>query len=146
MKRFASSGRQVDVVVGERRSKHLVLILAREFAANLATPMLIADDQGQLVFYNEAAEELIGTTFAESGEMPIDEWTTSFAPRTRDSSEPLPPERRPARIALDQRRAAHEQFRITNRDGAERDVAVTGFPLFAHADEFVGIVAIFWRE
>jgi hypothetical protein len=31
-------------------------------------------------------------------------------------------------------------------DGVERDVEVTAFPLFAHADEFVGIVAIFWRE
>ena len=35
--------------------------------------------------------------------------------------------------------------RITSVDGVERDVAVTAFPLFAHADEFVGIVAIFWR-
>lgn len=129
----------------ERRSKHLVLILAREFASNLATPMLIADEDGQLVFFNEAAEEIVGTTFAESGEMPIDEWTGSFDPRTRDS-EPLPAEQRPARIAFDQRRAAHERFRITSRDGTERDVAVTAFPLFAHADEFVGIVAIFWRE
>ena len=33
----------------KRRYKHLVLILAREFASNLATPTLIADDQGTLV-------------------------------------------------------------------------------------------------
>jgi PAS domain-containing protein len=131
--------------VDERRSKHLVLILAREFASNLATPTLIADDRGQLVFYNEAAEDVLGSRFAETGELPLDEWTTSFDPRTSES-EPLPPERRPARIALDERRAAHERFRITSRDGVERDVAVTAFPLFAHADEFVGIVAIFWRE
>lgn len=123
----------------------MVLILAREFASNLATPMLIADDQGQVVFFNEAAEAIIGASFAESGEMPLDKWTATFAPRDRESDEPLPPERRPARIAFDQRRAAHEQFRITGRDGVEREVAVTAFPLFAHADEFVGIVAIFWR-
>jgi PAS domain-containing protein len=132
--------------VAERRSKHLVLILAREFASNLATPTLIADDSGRLVYFNEAAEELTGTTFAESGEMPIDDWTASFAPRARESGELLPPESRPARIALDQLRAAHERFRITGLDGVERDVAVTAFPLFAHADEFVGIVAIFWDE
>ena len=129
-----------------RRSKHLVLILAREFASNLATPTLIADAEGRLVFYNEAAEEVIGGSFAEAGEMPVDEWTASFAPRTRDSEEPLPAESRPVRIALDQQQAAHEQFRVTNRDGVVQDVAVTAFPLFAHADEFVGIVAIFWRE
>jgi PAS domain-containing protein len=132
--------------VAERRTKHLVLILAREFASNLSTPTLIADDRGIIVFYNEAAEEVIGTTFAEAGEMPLDDYSASFAPRTRGSEEPLSPERLPARIALDQRRATHMQLRATSRDGVDRDIAVTAFPLFAHADEFVGIVAIFWRE
>jgi len=130
--------------VGRRRQKHLVLILAREFASNLATPTLIADADGTLVFYNEAAEEVVGHTFAESGEMQVDEWTSSFNPRD-EHGEPLPPERRPARFALDHRRPAHDRFRITSRDGVDRDVAVTAFPLFAHADEFVGVVAIFWR-
>jgi PAS domain-containing protein len=131
--------------VERRRSKHLVLILARELAANLATPTLIADDRGQLVFYNEAAEAIVGRPFAEVGEVPLDDWTTSFSPRTPDS-EPLPPEQRPARIAFDQRRPAHQQFVITSHDGIQRQVAVTAFPLFAHADEFVGIIAVFWRE
>jgi PAS domain-containing protein len=128
-----------------RRHKHLVLILARELASNLATPTMIADDQGSVVFYNEAAEAIVGRTFAETGEMPLDDWTGTFAPRSADS-EPLPPERRPARIAMDERRAAHVRFRVTSLDGVDSDVAVTAFPLFAHADEFVGIVAIFWRE
>jgi PAS domain-containing protein len=131
--------------VERRRQKHLVLILAREFASNLATPTLIADDRGLLVFYNEAAEQVVGRTFAETGEMPVDEWTASFSPRTLDS-EALPPERRPARIALDERRPSHQRFLITSRDGVDREVAVTAFPLFAHADEFVGIVAIFWLQ
>ena len=128
-----------------RRQKHLVLILAREFASNLATPTLIADAEGTLVFYNEAAEEVVGRSFSEAGEMHVDDWTGSFEPRTANA-EPLPPERRPIRIALDQQRPAHESFRITSTDGVERNVAVTAFPLFAHAEEFVGIVAIFWRE
>lgn len=106
---------------------------------------MLADERGVVVFYNEAAEEVTGRTFAEAGEMPLDEWTESFSPRSLDS-EPLPPERRPARIALDERRAAHERFRITSHDGVDRNVAVTAFPLFAHADEFVGIMVIFWRE
>jgi PAS domain-containing protein len=128
-----------------RRQKHLVLILAREFASNLATPTLIADAHGKLVFYNEAAEEVVGRSFAEAGEMSMDDWSASFEPRTA-GAEPLPPERRPTRIALDEQRPAHELIRITSSDGLERDVSVTAFPLFAHAEEFVGIVAIFWRE
>ncbi len=127
------------------RQKHLVLILARELASNLATPTLIADDEGRLVFYNEAAEQIVEQRFTETGEIPLDEWTASFAPRSLDAK-PLPPEQRPARIALDERRPSHQRFLITSRDGAEREVAVTAFPLFAHADEFVGIMAIFWRK
>jgi PAS domain-containing protein len=127
------------------RQKHLVLIIAREFASNLATPTLIADEEGSLIFYNEAAEELIGRPFAESGEMPVDEWTTSFTPRTREG-EPLPAERRPVRMALEQKRPFHMSYRATSADGVDRDVAVTAFPLFAQVEEFVGIMAIFWRE
>jgi PAS domain-containing protein len=131
--------------VERRRPKHLVLILAREFASNLATPTLIADAEGRLVFYNEAAEEIVGRPFSEVGEVPVDEWTARFEPRTRET-EPLPPERRPVRMALNERRAAHTSFVVTSGDGVEREIAVTAFPLFAHADEFVGIVGIFWRE
>ena len=127
------------------RNKHLVLILARELASNLATPTLIGDEEGRLVYYNEAAEQLVGQSFIETGEIPIDDWTESFAPRAADS-EPIPPEERPVRIALDERRPSHLRFLITSRDGVDREVAVTAFPLFAHADEFVGIMAIFWRE
>jgi PAS domain S-box-containing protein len=130
--------------VSTRRHKHVVLILARELASNLATPTFIADDEGRLVFYNEAAEEVVGVAFAEVGEMPMDEWTEGFAPRTLDS-EPLPAGERPARIAFDERRPSHRQLRITSRDGVARDVAVTALPLFAHADEFVGIIAVVWR-
>jgi PAS domain-containing protein len=125
--------------------KHLILILARELASNLATGTLIADEHGKVVFYNEAAEALIGVPFAEMGEVGMDELGTSFSPRTPEG-EPLPIESLPGRIALDEHRAAHERVWVTSRDGVDREVSVTVFPLFAHADEFVGVVAIFWRE
>ena len=132
--------------MAEVRPKHLVLILAREFTSNLATPTLITDERGWLVFYNEAAEEVFGCPFAEAGEMPLEHWTAQFSPRSLDSDEPLPLERRPTGIALNERRASHEEIRITSVDGTERTVAVTAFPLFAHRDELVGTVTIFWRE
>jgi PAS domain-containing protein len=127
------------------RPKHLVHILAREFASNLATPTLIVDGDGMLIFFNEAAEELVGGTFAEVGEITIDEFSARFAPRL-ENDEPLPQERRPTRIAFEERRAAHEVMTVTGLDGVERQVGVTAFPLFAQKDEFVGIVAIWWRE
>lgn len=128
-----------------QRQKHLVLILAREFASNLAQPTLIVDDEGLLIFFNEAAEEILQKTFVETGEIPFDEWSSTFNPRTPDG-EPLPLERRSTGIALYERRAAHGRIRITSVDGVEREVSATAFPLFAHADEFVGMMAIFWRE
>ncbi|HEY7016849.1 MAG TPA: PAS domain-containing protein [Gaiellaceae bacterium] len=128
------------------RPKHLVLILAREFASNLATPTLITDDRGWLVYYNEAAEEVFGQSFSEAGEMPLDDWTGRFSPRDPDSGEPLPLERRPAGIALNERRADHERILVTSIDGVERENAVTAFPLFAHEDELVGTMTIFWRD
>ena len=123
--------------------KHLVLILAREFASNLATPMGITDEQGRLVYFNEAAEAIIGAPLAEAGELSFEEWSARASPRTPEG-ELLPPERRPAAIALNDRRAAHERMKVTGLDGVEREIAVTAFPLFAHVDEFVGVVAIFW--
>jgi PAS domain-containing protein len=128
------------------RQKHLVLILAREFASNLATPTLITDERGYLVYYNEAAEQVIGKSFSEVGEMPYDEWSAQFNPRSIETDEPIPLERRPPGIALHERRAAHERIRITSVDGIDREDAVTSFPLFAHTDELVGTVTIFWRE
>ena len=128
------------------RQKHLVLILAREFASNLATATVITDERGYLVYFNEAAEEVFGRSHSEVGEIPYGEWTARFEPRSVDNDEPLPAEQRPTGIALCERRAAHERVRITSLDGVAREVAVTAFPLFAHHDELVGTVTIFWRE
>jgi PAS domain-containing protein len=133
-----------DAQVDTPRQKHLVLILAREFASNLSTPTLIADARGYLVFYNEAAEAVLGRPFAEVGETPLDDWVAPFEPRTL-AAEPLPPERRPPRIALAEHRASHLRYLATSVDGVEREIEVTAFPLFAQTDEFVGIVVLFWR-
>lgn len=128
------------------RQKHLVLILAREFASNLATPTAVTDEHGVLIYFNEAAEEVFGLSLSELGETDYDEWTARFSPRDVDSDEPLPMDRRPTGIALRERRPAHERVRITSVDGVAREIAVTAFPLYAHLDELVGTVTIFWRE
>jgi PAS domain-containing protein len=127
------------------RPKHLVLILAREFASNLATPTLITDEQGLVVYYNEAADEVFGRSFAEAGETPLEDWSAQYAPRAVETDEALPLDQRPTGIALHQQEAAHRRLRITSLDGVTREVEVTAFPLFAHADELVGTVTIFWR-
>jgi PAS domain-containing protein len=129
----------------KRRPKDLVLIVAREFASRLATPVLVTDEDGNLVYYNEPAELLLGRTFADTGEIAADDWTTLFLREERDGS-PLPPERIPSRIALTERRPAHHAFVLTGLDGVRRNIAATAFPLVSSETELVGVVAIFWQE
>ena len=127
------------------RQKNVVLILAREFATRLSTPMFIADAEGRLVFYNEPAEEVIGRSFAESGEMTADTWGALLQIEDLDGN-PIPLERRPSGIALLERRASHQAFRMTGLDGVTRIVSATAFPLFGREDELLGLVLIFWEE
>jgi len=131
--------------VSSTDQKQLVLILARAFASNLSTPALLADDRGYLVYYNEAAEQVVGKRFAEFGEMPLAEWLEPFTPRDA-SGELLPLEERPAWIALNDRRPSHLRYLVRSADGVEREIEVSAFPLFAHADEFVGAAVLFWRR
>jgi PAS domain-containing protein len=44
----------------ERAQPDLVLIVARSFATKLATPTLIIDTNGDLLYFNDAAAEVLG--------------------------------------------------------------------------------------
>jgi PAS domain-containing protein len=131
-------------VVG-RRQKHLALILGRELASQLATATFITDASGELVFYNEAAEEILGRTFAEAGSMLASEWTSLFQVEDLDGA-PVPLEELPGGIALAEGRPAHRRIRIIGLNGGPRLISVTAIPLFSHPTELVGMVAFFWED
>ena len=128
-----------------RRHKNLVLILAREFASKLATPMFVTDADGNLVFFNEPAEVILGRSFTEAGEMPAAEWASLFQVEDVRGG-PIDLGQMPAGIAFTQREPAHGSIVIRGLNGVRRTISVTAFPLFAHTAEFVGVVAIFWEE
>jgi PAS domain-containing protein len=128
-----------------RRQKHLALILGRELASQLATATFITDAGGELVFYNEAAEEILGRTFAESGSMAASEWSSLFQVEDLDGA-PLALEELPGGIALAEGRPAHRRIRIVGLNGGPRMISVTAIPLFSHPTELVGMVAFFWEE
>jgi PAS domain-containing protein len=75
------------------------VILARHFAECLAMPVFIVDPNGNLLFYNEPAEIILGQRFEETGAMPADEWGTVFSPLDDDGS-PLARDHLPLLIAL----------------------------------------------
>jgi len=127
-----------------RQQKHLALIIARELASQLATATFVADAEGSLVFYNEAAEAILGRSFAEAGTMPAEGWGAQFVLEELDGT-PMPLDRMPAGIALLEQRPAHGQLWMTGLDGERRMLNITAVPLFASASEFVGMIALFWQ-
>ena len=131
--------------VEKTQQRSLVLILARELASNCATPMFVVDPDGDLVFFNEPAERVLGRTFAETGAMSRQEWGAMFAPVGKDGT-PVSAEKLPLEVALREMVPGHMAFGITGLDGEPRQIAVTAFPLFARANEFVGALAIFWEQ
>lgn len=130
--------------MGTAPQKALALIVARELASNLATPMLLLDANGDLVFYNDAAEVLLARPFAEHGPINAATWSDLIQLAAEDGS-PIRRRDTPPGIALIQRRPAHARLRATAADGTVRPVEVTAYPLFAKADELHGAVAIFWE-
>jgi PAS domain-containing protein len=124
-------------------SRSLPLILARELASNLATPMFLMDAEGTIVYCNEAAEGVIGASFAELGEIPASEFGEVLRLRDVDGA-PIRRRDTPAGIALFERRPSHRALVATGYDGVERKVEVSAYPLFGAAEEMHGVVTIFW--
>jgi PAS domain-containing protein len=120
------------------------VILARHLASYLAIPIFLVDSKGNLVFYNEPAEFILGRRFEETGKMPLAEWSTIFTPTNEDGT-PIPPEEVPLVIALTQGRPVHRALYILGLDGVPREIEVTGIPLFGQADRQLGALALFWE-
>ena len=125
-------------------SRTLPLILARELASNLATPMFLMDPGGMLVFYNDAAGLLLGKPFAELGEIPSSEFGAALELATPDG---MSIRRRdsPSGLAFYQRRPVHKTLMVTTYDGVRREFEVTAYPLFGTTGEMHGVVTVFWE-
>ncbi len=124
--------------------QEIELILSRQLASCLSTPVFLVDLEGTLLFYNEPAEPILGHRFEDTGEMKAAEWSTIFQP-TDDKGADIPLEGLPLIIALHQGRPAHRLFWIRGLDGKHRHLEVTAFPLITHEQRNVGAVAIFWE-
>ncbi|MDQ4145434.1 MAG: PAS domain-containing protein [Actinomycetota bacterium] len=124
-------------------SKNLLLIVARELASLVATPVFIVDAEGTLIFFNESAEEVLGLRYSEAGELSVEKWATMWAPQDSEGAA-LDASELPLVQALSSRRPIHRPFAITTGNGKKLEIEVTAFPLFARADHLVGGVAIFW--
>jgi PAS domain-containing protein len=120
------------------------LILTRQWASYLAVPVWVVGEDGDLVYYNEPAEAVLGRRFDEAGQMPGEELATIFQTTLEDGS-PVPSELLPINVALLERRPAHLRVRIRGLDGVWRVVEGTAFPIEGQGGRHLGAVAIFWE-
>lgn len=120
------------------------LILNRQLADCLPIPVFLTDTKGNLLFYNEPAEELLGKRYEDTGEMSVEEWSNIFKTKDLDGN-PIPPEDLPLVKTLSNCSPYHTTFFIENLQGRAEKISLTSYPILGRAGKFLGAVAIFWR-
>ena len=124
--------------------KDLEIILTRQLASSLAMPILVVDPEGTIVFYNEAAEDILCARFDETGEIPLEDWTARLSP-TDESGKPLPIDDLTLVRAISAQQPSHRVMWIRCRDGIMRHIEITSFPLVGQAKRLLGAMAVFWE-
>jgi len=126
-------------------SRHAVeVILLRRLADRLLMPIIVQDAEGRLLFYNPAAEPLIGRPFAELGPIQLGDWYGAFQPTDEDGA-PIKVEDHPLSVARVQQQPCYRRFLYQGLDGVKRRVDATAFPLLGQCNRHLGAVGIFWE-
>jgi len=123
----------------------LEMILCRQLAKHLASPVWILEATGELAFYNEPAEHLLGVKFEDIGELASVELTEMFEV-TETDGEPLAESDFPIVKTLTKRIPANRAVRFRAKDGTWRVVEVLAMPIIGQGDRFVGVLATFWEQ
>jgi PAS domain-containing protein len=120
------------------------LILLRQWASYIETPVWIMDGDGDLVFYNEAAEPILGRRFDEVGAINAAELAELFTTTNTDGS-PMNNRDLPVVVALLDGVPAHGRIRIRTLDHAWREIEVTALPINGQGGRHLGAMAMFWE-
>ncbi len=120
------------------------VILNRQLADCLSIPVFITDTSGNLIFYNEPAEEILGKRFEETGEMPVEQWATIFKP-VDENGKIMPPNELPLVKTLNDAHPYHKTFWIESLAGKSQKISVTSYPIIGRTGKMLGAVAIFWN-
>jgi PAS domain-containing protein len=120
------------------------VILLRHLASYLSMPVFIADNKGDLIYFNEAAENIIGRQYEEADALSLDGRFQAFRP-IDDSGVAIASEYMPLAIALREQRPVHSRFWLHGFDGTRHHIEATAFPLVGQAHRHLGAVALFWE-
>ena len=126
-------------------ANEIEIILSRQWADCLSIPVFIIDTIGNLIFYNEPAEELLGLRFEERGMLPVTEWSTIFKPQDEHGNL-ISPQELPLVKTLEKHLPAHLTFWIKSLKGGTHEISATSFPIMGRPDRFIGAMAIFWKN
>jgi PAS domain-containing protein len=127
------------------RSRHDVeVILLRRLMDRLLMPVFVEDAYGRLLFYNSAAEPLIGRPFAELGPVQLSDWDDTFQPTDEDGSR-IKLDEHPLSIARLQNQPCARRFQYLGLDGVKHRIDATAFPLVGQCNRHLGAVGIFWE-
>ena len=121
------------------------IILNRQLADCLSIPVFITDTKGNLLFYNEPAEEILGKRYEDTGEMPVEMWSTIFKTKEFDGSD-IQPKDLPLVKTLTEQLPFHKTFLIESLLGKTEKISLTSYPIIGRTGKFIGAVAIFWRQ
>ena len=122
----------------------LEVILMRRLAAYLATPIFIQHQSGELLYFNTAAEPILGIPFEQVRVTPRHELYAMFQPRNVDGT-PIESDDHPLNVARKQCRPAHRRFWISGLDEVPREIECTAFPLSGQSRRMLGSVGFFWE-
>jgi len=127
--------------MAEPEDQPLELILARNLLAIISLAAILVDVDGTIVFYNDAAGEILGRRFEEMGRIPAERWTAELGPFDKHG-ERLPQEGLPLNVALRQGRPGYGRF-YTSVDAGLIPVEATALPLIGPAG-LHGALVVFW--
>ena len=119
----------------------LELILARNLVSIISVCAFLADAGGDVVFYNEAAGEIIGARFEETGPIPQTRWAAELGPFD-EQGQPLPRDNLPLTVALRDARPAFGQFYVQGESGLLA-IEAAALPLVGGAGNH-GALVVFW--
>jgi PAS domain-containing protein len=125
--------------------KPVEMILLRQVASYLTLPIWMMDAQGNLLYYNEPAEKLLGVTFDDAGPIHAAQLTDMFRATDVDGN-PIEDTELPVVAALVNRAPASGMIRFCGLDGIWRDVDIWAMPVQGQAGRFLGVFATFWES
>jgi PAS domain-containing protein len=120
------------------------IILLRQWASYIAIPTWIVDTNGDLIYYNEPAEPILGEKFENHGPINNADLARRFVTTAEDGS-PIRAEELPIVVALNEGRPDHLRIRILGLDGTSRLINVSAFPVEGQGGRQLGAVAMFWE-